>query len=358
MHVAAAMFTPASEIAAATAASAPGELSTAMTRSTAMPHPTPWRKRAPARHARRYGGTACEGDGMTPDAGTAGALVSGLCAWIDRLFPDMDRGERLTRALEERFGGDPRAVTADLCREVEAAAHEFSRHLALEYVADGSLRPDVEPPGWPPQDPREVQLRAGSVGEVARRPDGVGVLALDGLDGVHIAAPYLEAAFALLRGARGVVLDLRRNGGGDPGTVTLVLDWLLGGEPTHISDVIYRNRTRQWWTTGRLADRAPPRTTPVAVLVGQGTFSSGEALAYHLQSQGRATLVGQRTPGAADHVTPVRLSRHVRAVLPEARVRDAVTGANWEGTGVVPDIPCEADEAFDAAIEELNARTV
>jgi hypothetical protein len=291
---------------------------------------------------------------MTPDAGTAGALVSGLCAWIDRLFPDPGRGERLTRALEERFGGDPRAVTDELCREVEAVAHAFSRHLAIEYVGDGSLMPDVEPPGWPPQDPREVQLRAGSVGEVARRADGVGVLALDGLDGVHIAAPYLEAAFALLHGARGVVLDLRRNGGGDPGTVTLVLDWLLGGEPTHISDVIYRDRTRQWWTTGRLADRAPARTTPVAVLVSERTFSSGEALAYHLQTRGRARIVGRRTPGAADHVTPVRVTGHVRGILPEARVRDAVSATNWEGTGVVPDIPCASEEALDAAIDALS----
>jgi C-terminal processing protease CtpA/Prc len=199
-----------------------------------------------------------------------------------------------------------------------------------------------------------VRLRAGSVGEVTRHPDGVGVLALDGLDGVHIAAPYLEAAFALLRGVRGVVLDLRRNGGGNPGTATLVLDWLLGGEPTHISDVIYRDRTRQWWTTGRLADLAPPRETPVTVLVSELTFSSGEALAYHLQSQGRGRLVGQRTPGAADHVTPVRLSDHVRALLPEARVRDAVTDTNWEGTGVVPDIPCEPAEALTVAIEALS----
>jgi hypothetical protein len=234
---------------------------------------------------------------MTPQAGTARALVSDLSAWIDRLFPDAGRGKRLKRALDERFGDDARAVTGELCREVEAVAHDFSRHLALEYVADGSLGPDSEPPGWPPQDPREVQLRAGSVGDVARHPDGAGVLALDGLDGVHIAAPYLEAAFALLRGARGVVLDLRRNGGGDPGTVTLVLDWLLGGEPTHISDVIYRDSTRQWWTTGRLADRGPPREVQVSVLVSEHTFSSGEALAYHLQSRGRGRLVGQRTPG-------------------------------------------------------------
>jgi peptidase S41-like protein len=291
---------------------------------------------------------------MTPQAGTVGALARQLRVWIDRLFPDAERGERLERALDERFGDDARVVSDDLCREVEAVAHEFSRHFALEYVADGFLVPDAEPPGWPPQDPREVELRAGSVGEVTRGPDGVGVLVLNGLDGVHIAAPYLTAAFALLRGARGVVLDLRANGGGDPGTATLILDWLLGGDPTHISDVIYRDRMRQWWTTGRLAEVATPPETPVSVLIGERTFSSGEALAYHLQSQGRARLVGQRTPGAADHITPVRLSGHVRAFLPEARVRDAVTGANWEGTGVVPDVACEPSEALHVAIAELR----
>src|SRR3954470_1555435 len=199
---------------------------------------------------------------MTPEARTVGELARDLGVWIDRLFPDHDRGERLARALDERFGDDARAVSDDVCREVETVAHGFSRHLALEYVADGSLVPDTEPPGWPPQDPVEVRSRAASVGAVRRRPDGVGVLALEGLDGVHLAAPYLEAAFALLRGSRGVVLDLRRNGGGDPGTVPLVLDCPLGAEPTHISDVVYRDRTRQWWTTGRLADRALPRTTP------------------------------------------------------------------------------------------------
>jgi hypothetical protein len=292
---------------------------------------------------------------MSPERDTAAALVADLGGWIDRLFPDVDRGRRLTAALDERFGDDARAVNEEVCREVEDVAHGFSRHFELEYVADGSLVRDSEPRGWPPQDPREVQGRAGSVSQVTRGRNGVAVLALDGHDGVHIAAPYLRAAFALLRGANGVLLDLRRNRGGDLGTVTLVLDWLLAGEATHVCDVIYREIARQWWTTGRLADLALPHETPVSVLVGESTFSSGEGLAYHLQSRGRARVVGQRTPGAADHITPVNVSGHVRALLPEARVRDAVTGANWEGTGVVPDLPCEPADTVTVATDALSA---
>jgi C-terminal processing protease CtpA/Prc len=285
---------------------------------------------------------------------SAAALIEGLCRWTDELFPDAERGERLRAALVDDFGDDGRAVGADVCAEVEAVAQGFARHIALEYVIDGTLVPDVRAPGWEPQDPDEVRARAASVRLVERRGDGVGVLALDGLDRVDVAAPYLESAFALLRGCSGLVLDLRANGGGDPGTVALVLDRLTGPDPIHISDVVYRERTRQWWTAG--GRQALPSATPVVVLIGGATFSSGEALAYHLQSRGRARLVGQATPGAADHVTPIRVSAHVRALLPEAYVRDAVTGSNWEGVGVQPDLACAEDEALDRALDVIARR--
>ena len=283
------------------------------------------------------------------------ALVSALVPWIDRLFPDPERAGRLRQALEERFGDDAREAGEAECREIERTARAFSRHFTLKFEPAGTLVPDAEPPGWPPQDPAEVRARAGSVEEVRRLPDGVGVLRLSGLDAVEHAAPFLEAAFALLSGARSVILDLRANGGGDPATVALVLDWVLGGgSPRHISDVLYRDRTRQWWTPGRPAGRALDPGVRVAVLVGQGTYSSGEALAYHVQTRGRGPIVGEATPGAADHVTPVRVTPHVLAELPEARVRDAVSGGNWEGTGVVPDVACAVPEALDTALATLS----
>ena len=285
---------------------------------------------------------------------SAAALIEGLCRWTDMLFPDAERGGHMKTALLDRFGDDQRAVSADVCAEIEAVAQRFARHLALEYTADGTLTPDVHAPGWEPQDPDEIRARAASVRLVERRGDGIGVLALDGLDRVDVAAPYVESAFALLDGCSGLVLDLRANGGGDPGTVALVLDRLTGPDPIHISDVVYRERTRQWWTAG--GRQALPSATPVVALIGSATFSSGEALAYHLQSRGRARLVGQATPGAADHVTPICVSAHVRAVLPEAYVRDAVTRSNWEGVGVQPDLACTEDEALDRALDALVRR--
>jgi Peptidase family S41 len=279
------------------------------------------------------------------------ALAGSMAAWIDRLCPDADRAAALRAALGA-FEDAP--VTEETCTAIERACRPVSRHIELQFDTSGALVPDREPPGWPPQDAAEVRARAGSVGCVSRGGDGLGVLALDGLDTLHLAAPFLEAAFGLLRGCRRFVLDLRANGGGDPATLTRVIEWLAGSEPVHVSDVVYKDRVKQWWTAGRPAGDSLGAVAPVAVLVSARTYSSGEALAYHARSVRGAVVVGEATPGAADHVTPVVLTPHVRALLPEARVRDARTGTNWEGTGVVPDVACPAGDALGAAVDLLS----
>jgi C-terminal processing protease CtpA/Prc len=92
----------------------------------------------------------------------------------------------------------------------------------------------------------------------------------------------------------------------------------------------------------------------VVVLVSGRTYSSGEALAYHLQVRGRGRLFGQRTPGAADHVTPVNVTPEVQAILPEAYVVDSVTGGNWEGTGVRPDVETRPEDTEAKALAALR----
>jgi len=65
-------------------------------------------------------------------------------------------------------------------------------------------------------------------------------------------------------------------------------------------------------------------------------------------------VVGQTTPGAADHITPIRLAPTVLAYLPEAYVIDSITGGNWEGTGVVPDVPSPPDTVIETAVAALR----
>jgi C-terminal processing protease CtpA/Prc len=186
------------------------------------------------------------------------------------------------------------------------------------------------------------------VREVSRLDNDACLIRIDGFESLSLAQPYLDAAFALARGATGIVLDLRSNGGGYPETVAYLAGRFLGDKAVRLSEVTYRGHGRQWWTPDLPAGTAVPAGLPVAVLVSGRTFSSAEALAYHLQA--RVTVVGERTPGAADHVTDIRLAATVTGELPIGYCTDSVTGTSWEGRGVAPQVDCAPDDAIDAAL--------
>jgi C-terminal processing protease CtpA/Prc len=269
-------------------------------------------------------------------------LCAALTGWLERLMPEDDRRAAL---IAELSGRDDRPVDPGVCAELQERARRFSRHLDVEWVPEGRLVPDTESRGWPEPDAAEVAVRRADIS--AWHFGKIGVLTVAGLSPLALAEPFLDAALAELHGAPAVVLDLRANGGGDLDTAMAVLGWLLGPEPVHVSDVVSKDGMRRWHSDPR-AGLAPE--TPAAALIGAGTYSSGEALAYHFQAQRLGPLIGARTPGAADHVTPIVLHEHVRANLPRGYVVDAVTRTNWEQAGVRPDVPCAESEALERAL--------
>jgi len=92
------------------------------------------------------------------------------------------------------------------------------------------------------------------------------------------------------------------------------------------------------------------------VLTSATTFSGGEALAYDLQALGRATVVGETTRGGAHPSEVVLLTTQIELRLPVARALNPITGGNWEGVGVQPDIPAPATEALEVALEAASGR--
>ena len=160
----------------------------------------------------------------------------------------------------------------------------------------------------------------------------------------------LFRSMELVCGTYALIIDLRHNGGGSVEGVVFWCSYLFGDQPVHLNDIFHRDtgETRQFWTLPyvpgtRYVDR------PVYLLTGPRTFSGGEELCYNLQALGRAELIGETTGGGAHPTRGFRISPAVHIGIPDARSINPVTGTNWQGTGVVPDTPVPADQAYDVA---------
>jgi hypothetical protein len=158
------------------------------------------------------------------------------------------------------------------------------------------------------------------------------------------------AAMNLVASADVLLIDLRRNLGGEPDMLTLACGYLVA-ERTHLVDLYFPadDRTLQYWTSPYVPGPVFGGTKPIYVLISKATFSGGEGMSYQLQQSRRATLVGETTAGAANFHYPRRISAHLLSAVPSGYPVDPVSGANWEGTGVRPDIPVPAGQAFDTA---------
>ena len=198
----------------------------------------------------------------------------------------------------------------------------------------------------------------GGVHRVERLEGNVAYLALQpNLLPAVITSQSIDAAMTLVADAGALLLDLRGCLGGDPTVVAHLLSYLFDDEGTPLSSIYERasDSTRQWWTSATVPGRRFGAAKPVLVLIGPSTFSGGEQVAYDLRAAGRATLVGERTRGGAHPRIGIRLSDHLEATIPTARAVHPLTGTNWEGVGVAPDVEVPAGDAFDRAYAMARA---
>lgn len=93
----------------------------------------------------------------------------------------------------------------------------------------------------------------------------------------------------------------------------------------------------------------PRPDTPVYVLTSGRTGSAAEAFAYTLQAAGRATIVGETSSGAANPGGPAATPSGYRVFVSDGMPINPITGTNWEGVGVKPDVETPAAEALDTA---------
>ncbi len=177
---------------------------------------------------------------------------------------------------------------------------------------------------------------------------------------ISTVADDAAKAVRSMQSARGVILDLRDDPGGE---LSVAVD--VGSMFVKSGALVYQ--------TGRDGQKTPidvnPRrflgvTTPLVVLVNKNSASGSEIIAAGVRSNGAGTVMGTRTAGCVGSGQPRDLPDGGVLLVTLTKMQDSKTGVdlNGPGKGVVPDETVEdaaktsnVDEALQAAIAYLHS---
>lgn len=295
----------------------------------------------------------------TIDAGTRKAVVDTLCERIERYYVFPDRARAASQAIRKRYrrheydritrAGD---FADSLTAHLQLAVHDL--HLRVHYRYEPI--PTQTPEGQPSESEQRAiaeqnRLRNYGFERVERLPGNVGYLDLRQFSDDPEAQATAIAAMGFLAHTDALIVDLRRNGGGDPMMITTLLTYFTKPGDRLLFNTFYEregNRTDQFWTSPYVPG---PRYVgkPIYVLTSNRTGSAAEEFAYDVQTHKLGTVVGATSAGGANPGDYYRLSENFAAFIATGRAINPVTHTNWEGVGVKPDSSTTAGEALRAA---------
>jgi carboxyl-terminal processing protease len=209
--------------------------------------------------------------------------------------------------------------------------------------------------------------------EVALVAKGIGYILMPGfgsLDGTQMLM-YVSDLDARLdsvarTGVRGWVLDLRKNTGGNMWPMLASLLWFLPADT--LGCFINRDGARYIWPRWGLAGTPPPvdgalastfADAPMAVLQGDTTASSGEAVLIAVKSRANTCTIGRPTSGRSSANGFFWLSDGATIVLTTQLFGDRI--GNVYGGPIQPDVPNTStsesqDPELAAALSWLRER--
>jgi len=294
----------------------------------------------------------------TYDSKITGAFIHDTVASLQKLIHEkyfdtnvIPRIEAALAAAEQQGvyakAKDLGDLSAKLNGTLDQVTHD--KHLCVQISESASPEPRL---------PRAERARMENYGiKQAEVLDGnVGYLQMTAFYRPNEAAEALETAMNFLSHTDALILDFRNNGGGSPETVAQLLSYFFKqpglplftivprlGEPTiyntQVSGVAYRDESR-----------------PLYVLVSGSTWSGGEGVPFILQACHRATIIGEKTVGAANVASPWPINSALSVTIPLARLEIARNKTNWEGRGVIPDIAVPPNKALGAAYVDALGR--
>lgn len=268
------------------------------------------------------------------------------------VFPEV--GQKMSDHLHQRLQEgayasltNAQAFAQTLTEDLRSISKDL--HIRVRWYAEPPLEPESSEADRLAAERHNQEANYG-FRQVELLPGNLGYLRLDGFFDSSTGGPTAIAAMNFLAHCDALIIDLRQNGGGSPSMIGLITSYFFE-EPVHLNSFYVRetDSLRQYWTSANVVG---PRmaSTPIYVLTSQRTFSAAEEFSYNLKNLKRATLVGETTGGGAHPVNSHYFEdTHFGVSIPFGRAINPITGTNWEGVGVVPDIAVAADQALETA---------
>ncbi len=272
------------------------------------------------------------------------------------VFPEVAKQteEHLLAQLEaghfDQFDNDDDFAAA-LTESVQSINHD--KHMRIR-----AARPYVAPPNSPERmieerlDRMDRSRQAnGGFNTVKILEGNVGYLDLRGFAGMGLGKPLADAYMGLMSRTDAIIVDLSKNGGGSPRMVQYLCSFFFD-EHVHLNSLYWREGdvTEEFWTLDEVGGEKMP-DVPLFVITSDRTFSGAEEFSYNMQTQERATLVGQTSGGGANPGGTRRINENLMVFIPTGKAINPITNTNWEGVGVVPHVETTPEEAFDKAHE-------
>ena len=331
---------------------------------------------------------------MPPAASSAPASVDSrgiantLAARLVSDFVYPDAGKRYAEALKAnaaagRYDGlQGLALARKLTEDVQAVAPDG--HLRVGFGGEDGAPPMIirQPPppgGQPGGPPKMVRIMPPPMVEHARWiAPGIAFVRFNLFPDDPVVTKAAQDFMATHATAKTIIFDVRTHRGGGLDQMDVIFPKLFA-KPARLVTMATRKSvddadgspvagvqslrkvagdpdfvTREHWATPHKDKRLT--RAKIYVLVSGATGSAAEHFALAFKSTRRGTLIGAPTFGANHFGGDQDLDGGFTAFIPVGRTFDPVTGKDWEGGGVQPDIATAPEDALVKALTLSGVR--
>lgn len=272
------------------------------------------------------------------------------------VFPEKRAAIIAAIRAKEQVGAYDLTNPADLAdklgSDVIAASHD--KHMWIQYdpAQFKAIRAPQNDPGADAYFARSLKQANYGYREMKVLPGNIRYVNLTTFNWASKSSPpAVTEAARFLNGGDAAIIDLRENGGGAGEAVRAMISYFMPAKKQVLMGYHDGISGKTGYSMVALKLAAPRMVgKPLYVLTSGGTGSAAEEFAYHVKMFKLGTLIGDTTAGAANNDTVSALAPPGFVVsISTGRAIHPVSNDNWEGVGVVPDVPIDADKALDKA---------